>query len=173
MPARLHAAAHARPHTPCLVKTQKPHTIACKPSQIKGFSCGRTLPIFDIAESGETDASETRTHPVNTRFVSTIVSWNTPTSIPAVHANSKVRWRFLVRRFSVTSPLQVETCSVRPACCGVCRFVLWRERGVPCYGGARVDGLDVTHSVAVARAGRQTVGSGHPRTTLFFIVNLR
>ena len=42
--------------------------------------------------------------------------------------------------------------------------VLWRKRGVPCYAGTRVDGLDVTHSVSVARGGSQTVGSGHPRT---------
>lgn len=44
------------------------------------------------------------------------------------------------------------------------RGVLWRKRGVPCYAGTRADGLDVTHSVSVARAGCQTVGSGHPRT---------
>ena len=43
-------------------------------------------------------------------------------------------------------------------------MVLWRKRGVPCYAATRVDGLDVTHSVAVARGGSQTVGSGHPRT---------
>ena len=35
---------------------------------------------------------------------------------------------------------------------------------LPCYAGTRGDGLDVTHSVSVARAGCQTVGSGHPRT---------
>ena len=30
--------------------------------------------------------------------------------------------------------------------------VLWRKRGVPCYAWTRVDGLDVTHSVCIARA---------------------
>ena len=37
-----------------------------------------------------------------------------PSPIPAVRANSKVRWRLIVQRLSVTSPLQV-ACSVRPA----------------------------------------------------------
>ena len=77
---------------------------------------------------------------------------NCPPTIPAVRSRLSVALgKPLNQRVSRLPPLQAETCYRRSACYMAC--------GVPCYTGTRVDGdLDVTHSVAVARASCQTVG---------------
>ena len=94
-----------------------------------------------------------------------------PSPIPAVRANNKVRWRSdrstVIGNFTATGGNLFRASSVRfglSTLGSALWVVLWRKRGVPCYAATRVDGLDVTHSVAVARGGSQTVGSGHPRT---------